>query len=98
MIYTGKAKQLRNLIRSYFQQSKHQSAKDISLIKWIADVEWIVVLSEIEALLIEDDIIKKHQPRFNGMGLMIVNLYIIPHRDYEGSYCNCYYIPKLYPT
>jgi excinuclease ABC subunit C len=50
MIYTGKAKQIRNLIRSYFQQSKHQFAKDISLIKWIADVEWIVVLSEVEAL------------------------------------------------
>ena len=98
MIYTGKAKQIRNLIRSYFQQSKHQFAKDISLIKWIADVEWIVVLSEIEALLIEDDILKKHQPKFNGMGLMIVYLSIIPHRDYEGSYCNCYYIPKLYPT
>jgi len=59
MIYTVKAKQLRNLIRSYFQQSKHQSSKDISLIKWIADVEWIVVLSEVEALLIEDNIIKK---------------------------------------
>ena len=50
MIYTRKAKQLRKLIRSYFQQSKHQFAKDISLIKWIADVEWIVVLSEVEAL------------------------------------------------
>ena len=59
MIYTVKAKQLRNLIRSYFQQSKHQSAKHISLIKWIADVEWIVVLSEVESLLIEDKIIKK---------------------------------------
>jgi len=34
----------------------------------------------------------------NEEGLMIVNLYIIPHRDYEGSYCNCYYIPKLYPA
>tara|TARA_B110000438_G_scaffold88132_1_gene87625 strand:+ start:37 stop:255 length:219 start_codon:yes stop_codon:yes gene_type:complete len=68
MIYTGKAKQLRNLIQSYFQQSKHQSFKDISLIKWIADVEWIVVLSEVEALLIEDNIIKKHQPKFNRHG------------------------------
>ncbi len=62
IIYIGKAKQLRNRVRSYFQQSKHQSAKNISMIKRITDVEWLVVRSEVEALLTEANLIKKHQP------------------------------------
>ncbi len=65
IIYIGKAKQLRNRVRSYFQQSKHQSAKNISMIKRITDVEWLVVRSEVEALLTEANLIKKHQPHYN---------------------------------
>ena len=65
IIYIGKAKQLRNRVRSYFQQSKHQSAKNISMIKKIANVEWLVVRSEVEALLTEANLIKKHQPHYN---------------------------------
>ena len=65
IIYIGKAKHLRNRVRSYFQQSKHQSAKNISMIKRIADVEWIVVGSEVEALLTEANLIKQHQPHYN---------------------------------
>ena len=65
IIYIGKAKQLRNRVRSYFQQSKHQSAKYISMIKRITDVEWLVVRSEVEALLTEANLIKKHQPHYN---------------------------------
>ncbi len=65
IIYIGKAKQLRNRVRSYFQQSKHQSAKNISMIKRIADVEWLVVRSEVEAFLTEANLIKKHQPHYN---------------------------------
>ena len=65
IIYIGKAKNLRNRVRSYFQQRKHQSAKNISMIKRITDVEWLVVRSEVEALLTEANLIKKHQPHFN---------------------------------
>ena len=50
---------------SYFQNSKHQSAKNISMIKRIADIEWIVVRTEVEALLTEANLIKKHQPHYN---------------------------------
>jgi len=65
IIYIGKAKHLRNRVKSYFQNSKHQSAKNISMIKRIADIEWIVVGSEVEALLTEANLIKKHQPHYN---------------------------------
>lgn len=65
IIYIGKAKHLRNRVRSYFQNSKHQSAKNISMIKRIADIEWIVVRTEVEALLTEANLIKKHQPHYN---------------------------------
>ena len=65
IIYIGKAKQLRNRVRSYFQSKKHQSAKTISMTKRIADVEWIVVRSEVEALLTEANLIRKHQPFYN---------------------------------
>ena len=65
IIYIGKAKHLRNRVRSYFQNSKHQSAKNISMIKRIADIEWLVVRTEVEALLTEANLIKKHQPHYN---------------------------------
>ena len=65
IIYIGKAKNLRNRVRSYFQKSKHQSAKNISLIKRIENVEWLVVRREVEALLTEANLIKQHQPHYN---------------------------------
>ena len=65
IIYIGKAKNLRNRVRSYFQKSKHQSAKNISLMKRISYVEWLVVRSEVEALLTEANLIKQHQPHYN---------------------------------
>ncbi|SVE22981.1 uncharacterized protein METZ01_LOCUS475835, partial [marine metagenome] len=65
IIYIGKAKNLRNRVRSYFQKNKYQSAKNISLIKRIADVEWLVVRTEVEALLTEANLIKQHQPHYN---------------------------------
>ena len=64
IIYIGKAKNLRNRVRSYFQKNKYQSAKNISLIKRIDDVEWLVVRTEVEALLTEANLIKQHQPHY----------------------------------
>ncbi len=65
VIYIGKAKNLRNRVRSYFSSKKHQQAKTISMIKQIADLEWIVVRSEVEALLTEANMIKEYDPRYN---------------------------------
>ncbi|MGH9946819.1 MAG: excinuclease ABC subunit UvrC [Pyrinomonadaceae bacterium] len=66
IIYVGKAKNLKNRVRSYFQESR-TDWKTGQLKKHIADFEFIVVDSEVEALVLESNLIKKHKPRFNVM-------------------------------
>jgi len=65
IIYIGKAKNLRNRVRSYFHSSRNHDAKTRQLVKVIADFEFIVVDNEVEALVLESNLIKKHKPRFN---------------------------------
>ncbi|MGI8787324.1 MAG: excinuclease ABC subunit UvrC [Pyrinomonadaceae bacterium] len=65
IIYVGKAKNLKNRVRSYFQSSRGQDHKTRELVKRIADFEFIVVDNEVEALVLESNLIKKHKPRFN---------------------------------
>ena len=65
IIYIGKAKNLRNRVRSYFRSQKGMSAKNITMIKHIHNLEWIVVRSEVEALLTEANLIKTHKPKYN---------------------------------
>lgn len=65
IIYVGKAKNLRNRVRSYFQSSRNHDPKTRQLVKNIADLEFIVVDNEVEALVLESNLIKKHRPRFN---------------------------------
>jgi excinuclease ABC subunit C len=65
IIYVGKAKNLRNRVRQYFQSSRNQDAKTRQLVRHIADFEFIVVDNEVEALVLEANLIKKHRPRFN---------------------------------
>ena len=65
IIYIGKAKNLRNRVRSYFRKNKYHTQKDQALISRIADLEWIVVASEVEALLTEANLIKEHSPKYN---------------------------------
>lgn len=65
IIYVGKAKNLRNRVRSYFQSSRNHDPKTKQLVKLIADFEFIVVDNEVEALILESNLIKKHKPRFN---------------------------------
>ena len=65
IIYIGKAINLRNRVRSYFQKNKYQTPKNTSMIKRIIDVEWLVVGNEVEALLTEANLIKQHQPYYN---------------------------------
>src|SRR6476469_7737884 len=64
IIYVGKAKNLRNRVRSYFQSSRNMDPKTRRMVKLIADLEFIVV-DEVEALVLESNLIKKHKPRFN---------------------------------
>lgn len=65
IIYVGKAKSLRNRVRQYFQSSRNMDAKTRRLVKRIADFEFIVVDNEVEALILESNLIKKHKPHFN---------------------------------
>jgi excinuclease ABC subunit C len=65
ILYVGKALSLRNRVRSYFLDKSQQDAKTGSLVREIADLEYIVVDNEKEALALENNLIKKHQPKFN---------------------------------
>ena len=65
ILYVGKAKNLRNRVRQYFQSSRNQDAKTRRLVRSISDFEFIVVDNEVEALVLESNLIKKHKPRFN---------------------------------
>jgi excinuclease ABC subunit C len=65
IIYVGKAIILKNRVRSYFQDRGDQSPKTRKMVSHIADLEWIVVGSELEALILEMNLIKQHRPRFN---------------------------------
>jgi excinuclease ABC subunit C len=64
VIYVGKAINLRNRVRSYFHANQ-EHPRTIQLVKRIVDIGWIVVGSELEALILEMNLIKKHQPRYN---------------------------------
>lgn len=64
-IYVGKALSLRNRVRSYFHADASHDAKTRRLVREIADIEWIVVGSELEALILEMNLIKKHRPKYN---------------------------------
>ena len=65
IIYVGKAKSLRKRVSSYFVQSKEHSAKVRVLVRQIEAIKHIVVGSEQDALLLENSLIKTHQPRYN---------------------------------
>ena len=65
IIYVGKAINLRNRVRSYFHASSDHDMKTRQLVRQIAHIEWIVVDSELEALILEMNLIKKHRPHFN---------------------------------
>ena len=64
IIYIGKAKNLKNRVSSYFVKGK-QSAKTIMLVRKIRDIRYIVVNTEQDALLLENNLIKKYKPRYN---------------------------------
>lgn len=65
IIYVGKAKILKNRVRSYFQNSKNHSEKVRVMVKNISEFEYIITDSEMEALILECNLIKKYSPRYN---------------------------------
>jgi len=65
VIYVGKAINLKNRVRSYFHADASHDAKTRRLVREIANIEWIIVGSELEALILEMNLIKKHRPKFN---------------------------------
>lgn len=67
IIYVGKAISLRNRIRQYFQSSRNKGAKIEQMVTHIARFEYIVTDSELEALVLESNLIKEHRPKYNTM-------------------------------
>ena len=65
LLYVGKAKSLRHRVRSYFQGAGGQAPKTDALISEIHDLEYIVTRTEVEALILENNVIKKERPRYN---------------------------------
>ena len=65
VIYVGKAKDLRSRVRTYFQPSSWEDPKVRAIVSDIADLEFIVTESELEALILEANLIKQHRPRYN---------------------------------
>lgn len=65
ILYCGKAKNLRNRVSNYFSNSEGLAIKTRQLVTKIRDIDWIVVRNEVEALLLENKLIKQHTPKYN---------------------------------
>ncbi|MGI6229198.1 MAG: GIY-YIG nuclease family protein, partial [Christensenellales bacterium] len=65
IIYVGKAKSLKNRVRQYFQFSGNKTAKVQAMVSKIADFRYILTRTEVEALVLESNLIKKHAPKYN---------------------------------
>lgn len=65
IIYVGKAKKLRNRVRSYFNKGKDQNGKTRMLVRHITDLEYMEVESEQDAFLLENNLIKRYKPKYN---------------------------------
>ena len=65
IVYVGKAASLRSRVRSYFQESRARDAKTDALVTQIRDLECIVTGNELEALILESNLVKRHRPRYN---------------------------------
>lgn len=65
IIYVGKAAVLRNRVRQYFQKSRYRDPKTDALVTEIADLDWITVDSEMDALFLEAELVRRYLPRYN---------------------------------
>lgn len=65
IIYVGKAASLRNRVRQYFQKSRYRDPKTDALVAEIADMHWVTVETELDALFVEAEFVRRQMPRFN---------------------------------
>lgn len=65
VLYVGKAASLRSRVRSYFQESRPRDAKTDALVRQVADLEYVVTDNELEALMLEANLVRRHRPRYN---------------------------------
>src|SRR5688572_32799011 len=65
IIYVGKAARLNNRVRQYFQKSRTRDPKTEALVAEIIDTDWMVVESELEALFLEAEMVRRYMPRYN---------------------------------
>ena len=65
LLYIGKAKNLKKRVSSYFTKDRYDSGKTAALVRKIANIRFIIVETELDALLLENNLIKKYQPRYN---------------------------------
>lgn len=65
IIYVGKAKSLRSRLNSYFQDARNLHPRTVQMLSTAASVEWVEVATEVDALMLEYNLIQRHQPRFN---------------------------------
>ena len=65
ILYVGKAKDLKNRVKSYFQRSSGLDMRKTAMIKSVSDIEYTVTGNELEALVLEANLIKQHRPRYN---------------------------------
>jgi excinuclease ABC subunit C len=65
VLYVGKAASLKSRVRSYFQESRPRDPKTDALVRHIRDLEYIVTDNELEALMLEANLVRKHRPRYN---------------------------------
>ena len=65
IIYVGKAAALKNRVRQYFQDSRGRDNKTMALVAEIADTDWIETESEVDALFLESEMVKRYMPRYN---------------------------------
>src|SRR2546428_229448 len=65
VIYVGKAASLRSRVRSYFQEGRPRDPKTEALVRQIRDLEYIVTDNELEAMMLEANLVRKHRPRYN---------------------------------
>ena len=89
IIYVGKAKNLKRRVYSYFSK-EHQSAKTRILISKIADIRYIVVNTEEDALLLENNLIKKYKPRYNVL--------LKDDKSYPSICVTNEYFPRVFKT
>ena len=89
IIYVGKAKNLKRRVSSYFNKEQ-QSLKTRLLVSKIADIRYIVVNSEADALLLENNLIKRHKPRYN--------ILLKDDKTYPSICISNDYFPKIFKT